>query len=204
MSIKFNNTPLSLPKTSYLAGIYLALSVVMLATLFKEMIEYNQIASAIKLLFVFFPAILAMRYRNKWIAENSIHDERENSNKKLAEIERNLTIIKTERDELSLEKEALLADLDTAYVLREQQATRTPAEQITAGDRSHVTDNLAVLNQAAQKWWGNAAPDDRSTHPMKSDVVAWLMQRGFSQITAENGATIIKPEWAGIGRKPKE
>lgn len=84
------------------------------------------------------------------------------------------------------------------------EANESINTQSAATSRAHVSDNLALLNQAAQKWWGNADRDDRSTHPTKSDVVAWLMEHGFSQITAESGATIIKPEWAGIGRKPRE
>ena len=67
-------------------------------------------------------------------------------------------------------------------------------------DRAHVSNSLAILNQAAAKFWANADKDDRSTHPKKSDVVAWLIEHGFSQIKAESGATIIRPEWAPTGR----
>lgn len=76
---------------------------------------------------------------------------------------------------------------------------RESSSELRATDRAHVSDDLAILNQAAQKWWANADQDDRTTHPKKQDVVSWLMDRGFSQITAESGATIINPTLA----KPK-
>lgn len=70
----------------------------------------------------------------------------------------------------------------------------------TTSDRAHVSNSLAILNQAAAKFWANADRDDRATHPKKNDVVAWLIKHGFSQITAESGSTIIRPEWAPTGR----
>ena len=73
-------------------------------------------------------------------------------------------------------------------------------QEVTQNVRAHVSNSLAILNQAAARFWANADKDDRSTHPKKSDVVAWLIEHGFSQITAESGATIIRPEWAPTGR----
>lgn len=72
--------------------------------------------------------------------------------------------------------------------------------QPTDSGRAHVSNSLSILNQAATKFWANADKNDRSTHPKKSDVVAWLVEHGFSQITAESGSTIIRPEWAPTGR----
>ena len=69
---------------------------------------------------------------------------------------------------------------------------------------ANVSDNLAILKQAAAKFWANADRDDRTTHPSKPDVVAWLIARGFSEVTAQSGATIIRPKWARTGRKAKE
>lgn len=71
-------------------------------------------------------------------------------------------------------------------------------------ERAHVSNNLAILNQAATRFWANADRDDRTTHPSKADVVAWLIERGLSEVTAKNGATIIRPEWAPTGRKAEE
>lgn len=71
-------------------------------------------------------------------------------------------------------------------------------------ERAHVSDNLAILHQAATRFWANADRNDRTTHPSKADVVAWLIERGFSQKLADSGATIIRPEWAPTGRKAEE
>lgn len=68
--------------------------------------------------------------------------------------------------------------------------------------RSHVSDRLAVLNQAAQRWWANADPGDPTTHEENATVAAWLEERGFSSTLASKAATIIRPDWAHTGRKP--
>jgi hypothetical protein len=67
--------------------------------------------------------------------------------------------------------------------------------------RAHVSDNLAILNQAALKFWANADPKDNATHPINPTVASWLVSRGYSQALAGRGATIIRPEWATKGRK---
>jgi hypothetical protein len=64
------------------------------------------------------------------------------------------------------------------------------------------SNKLAFLIQAANKFWANADRDDRATHPDNATVTAWLMERGYSQTLADKAATIIRPEWAGTGRKP--
>lgn len=76
--------------------------------------------------------------------------------------------------------------------------------QLTTTARAHVSNNLETLIKAATKFWSRADRDDRTTHPNNSDVVTWLIDRGFSQRTAEAGATIIRPGWAPTGRKPEE
>lgn len=73
-----------------------------------------------------------------------------------------------------------------------------------ASGRDHVSDKLAALNQAAFHFWSNARRDDASTHPKNDAVTAWLQRKGFSEILAEKGATIIRPEWALPGRKPQK
>ncbi len=75
---------------------------------------------------------------------------------------------------------------------------------VKIADRAHVSEKLAFLNQAAQRFWANANPNDRSTHPTNSDVVEWLVQHGYTQTLAEKAATIIRPDWAPTGRKPEE
>lgn len=59
--------------------------------------------------------------------------------------------------------------------------------------------HLEALTIAWRKFWINADPTDRTACPRKPDVVAWLMERGFSAKNADAGATIIKPQWA-IGK----
>ncbi len=68
-------------------------------------------------------------------------------------------------------------------------------------DRAHVSNNLAILNQAATRFWANADRKDNTTHPINSTVTTWLIQRGYSATLADKGATIIRPEWATTGRK---
>jgi hypothetical protein len=70
--------------------------------------------------------------------------------------------------------------------------------------RAHVSDKLAKMNQAAQRFWSNADRDDRGTHPDNAKVAAWFVEQGFSVTLADKAATIIRPEWASTGRKPEE
>lgn len=70
--------------------------------------------------------------------------------------------------------------------------------------RAHVSNRLAFLQQAALKFWANADKTDRTTHPKSRVVVAWLMEHGFSAKLAESAATIIRPDWAPVGRPPEE
>lgn len=70
--------------------------------------------------------------------------------------------------------------------------------------RAHVSAKLAVLNQAAERFWANADRVERTTHEPNANVVAWLIERGYSETLAQKAATIIRPEWAPTGRKPSE
>jgi len=66
------------------------------------------------------------------------------------------------------------------------------------------SDKLALLNQVFFKYWSNADPGDPQTHPKNAVVVSWLIEHGrYSRALAEKAATIIRPEWAKIGR-PQE
>lgn len=94
------------------------------------------------------------------------------------------------------ERDARVRALE-ANVAELEARTERPARD------DHVSDWLALTNQAAAKWWLNADRDDPETHPRNSDVSGWLMDRGMSQNVAESAATIIRPKWACIGRRPK-
>lgn len=69
-------------------------------------------------------------------------------------------------------------------------------------DRSHISDWLVLLNQAARRWWANADRRDPATHPNNAAVAAWLIEKGMTKSLAERAASIIRPEWAHTGRKP--
>lgn len=86
--------------------------------------------------------------------------------------------------------------------LREFEACGNDAPMPTS--RAHVSDKLAKMNQAAEKFWSNADREDRTTHPDNATVAAWLVQNDFSATLADKAATIIRPEWARTGRKPRE
>ncbi len=65
----------------------------------------------------------------------------------------------------------------------------------------NTTDALRYLCQASQRFWTLVDPKDKSTYPKTSEIVEWLLKRGLSERLAESGATIIRPKWAGTGRK---
>lgn len=69
---------------------------------------------------------------------------------------------------------------------------------------TNFSDKLAKMNRASMKFWSNADRDDRGTHPDNATVAAWLVSHGFSPTLANKAATIIRPEWAPVGRKPEE
>jgi hypothetical protein len=74
----------------------------------------------------------------------------------------------------------------------------------TNPDLNSISKDLATLNNTAHKFWANADKDDKDTHPKQQDVISWLKSQGFSDISAKQGATIIRPKWAADGRRPKE
>lgn len=70
------------------------------------------------------------------------------------------------------------------------------------GNRDFRSNRLAFLNQASDKFWGNADKNDPATHPSNAQVKEFLEKNGFSGSLAEKGASIIRPDWAHLGRKP--
>ena len=72
--------------------------------------------------------------------------------------------------------------------------------------RDHVSDKLAWLNQASDRFWSESKVnrDERGTYPDTRNIVTWLVDRGFSETLADKAATIIRPVWAPTGRKPDE
>ena len=67
----------------------------------------------------------------------------------------------------------------------------------------HVSANLALMNRAAVEFWSTADRDDRTTHPENSEVSTWLLKQGLSSPSAaDDAASLIRPKWAAVGRKP--
>lgn len=98
--------------------------------------------------------------------------------------------------EIISERDSLLAEVN--YLRMKDTESNTA----TGGD--HVSDKLALLKQAAFKFWAPQNENTRSTHPDNSEIESWLTKRGFSVKQAEAATSIIRPGWAPPGRKPKE
>ena len=81
------------------------------------------------------------------------------------------------------------------------QALHVPCE---AQQNPNKSDLLAYLNQASQRFWANADRDDKGTHQANESVSKWLQDKGLSKRLADSGASIIRPKWAAVGRKPEE
>lgn len=81
--------------------------------------------------------------------------------------------------------------------------TQTPQSQSSPKSKRHVSNMLAHLNQASEKFWANAVEEETDTHPKNIDVEKWLIERDYSESLAKKAASIIRPEWASKGR-PKE
>jgi hypothetical protein len=74
-------------------------------------------------------------------------------------------------------------------------------ETIDAKHQNSISKKLATLNQAFSKFWLNADPNERETHPTNGEVSGWLKLQGCSGASAKQGAVIIRPEWAAKGRR---
>lgn len=78
-----------------------------------------------------------------------------------------------------------------------QQSNKTTIDL----NQSFISPDLKVLVQAAGRFWENADPDDKGTHPTNKTVEDWLKQQGIEGEKAKYGASIIRPEWAAKGRR---
>lgn len=66
---------------------------------------------------------------------------------------------------------------------------------------------LKFANKAFVKFWGNANPLERDTHPDNKDISRWIHEQSdykLSKTMANKIAQVIRPEWAAIGRKPEK
>ncbi|WKJ88581.1 hypothetical protein QZJ86_11145 [Methylomonas montana] len=85
-----------------------------------------------------------------------------------------------------------------------QERQSAPDIQSNNTSNPNKSDQLAILNQASARFWQNADRNDKGTWPDNKTVAAWLMGHKFSERTAKAGTTIIRPDWAATGRRPKE
>lgn len=91
-----------------------------------------------------------------------------------------------------------------SFVPTPEEGGREKQREIQSPSREHVSNKLALMNQAAATFWTNADRGYRGSHPDNATVAVWLVQRGFSQTLADKAATIIRPDWVPTGRKPDE
>jgi hypothetical protein len=75
---------------------------------------------------------------------------------------------------------------------------------ITESNSVYVSDKLTAMQLAAKTFWANADPADKSTHSDNAKVSDWLVTHGFSSSQASVAASIIRPKWASVGRKPEK
>lgn len=106
-------------------------------------------------------------------------------------------------DRPSNEPLVLIAEKENIGVCHEDligflKLLKRPPKSVT---KPHISNNLNLLNDAAYEFWSSADPDDKTTHPKKEDVISWLKKNGFSEVSAKQGAVIIRPKWAALGRK---
>jgi hypothetical protein len=72
----------------------------------------------------------------------------------------------------------------------------------TAASFQHRSHKLMLMLLAADRFWANADRDDRDTHPTNEMVAEWLVSQGFSKALADKAATILRPDWVPLGRRP--
>lgn len=72
-----------------------------------------------------------------------------------------------------------------------------PTEERQQGTRwlNHETTKLTALRLAANRFWGNYDPKDRSTAPKNADVADWLRKtHAIPASVAEQMASILRPD----------
>ena len=66
---------------------------------------------------------------------------------------------------------------------------------------SYQTKTLQLLAMAADKFWKNYDPNDRSTAPTSEQVVAWLREHGLAERPAKEIASILRADDLQAGRR---
>lgn len=125
-----------------------------------------------------------------------------------------------ERDQALGEVNRLAALLEAEYEYWRDMAFRLPHSSLneTLNDyenlkerlsgnmsgKGHISEKFHELRHAIDKFWKNADPDEKTSHPRNATVQAHLEQLGWSAKMAKQGASIIRPKWAPPGRREKE
>ncbi|WP_020146704.1 hypothetical protein [Thioalkalivibrio sp. ALJ15] len=65
------------------------------------------------------------------------------------------------------------------------------------------TESMRILLRASREFWSTAEPEAPKTHPSNDEIVDWLKGQGMSARLAESAASIIRPDWARVGRPRK-
>lgn len=89
-----------------------------------------------------------------------------------------------------------------AHGLTDGKTAHIPDEQLRSQTHPYLSDDVMLMLQAARKFWGNAKRGEPDTQHSIDTVAAWLEQRGMSESRAKQAASLIRPSWAHIGRKP--
>jgi hypothetical protein len=98
-------------------------------------------------------------------------------------------------------KNTFLMTDETIFVLTNDINKLLKQEPKNILDGPHISEELRILIEAADRFWSNADPDEKDTHPTNKKIEEWLKKQGFSDICAQQGAVIIRPEWGAKGRR---
>lgn len=112
------------------------------------------------------------------------------------------------RDVISLVPEKLFvmaSDLDEFL----RGVYKNPEDELSEDgvgmNKDKMSDELRYLILAHDVFWANADRDEVDTQPLNKDVSDWLVNKfKLSKSLADRGASIIRPSWASIGRRPEK
>lgn len=95
----------------------------------------------------------------------------------------------------------IIESSDNVSVMVNEVIKKNTSDTELLNKNSYQSDQLKILNEASKKWWSNADPEEKDTHTKNELVINWLVDQGFSKISATQGASIIRPDWATKGRR---
>ena len=70
-------------------------------------------------------------------------------------------------------------------------------------DEDYISHYLRGMNEAAFQYWKTAEKGNTAGHATNQEVAEWLVENyAMSRSKAKHAASLIRPRWAGVGRKP--